>query len=120
MAILPISSWRKSVYIAPLKSTSVSGGNQTQVYDTPISVILNVQPLSERASIEIFGVNVKKIYKAMYVGTNSGIKEFDLAYLDGATPTGETRTGFNANYVVRRVGISNVMTTIYFESIKGK
>lgn len=120
MPITPISSWRKDVYIA--KRISVvkdSRGNQTSIYATPSAIELNVQPLSEETTIELFGANAKKMYKSMAISTSLDINEMDLVYLDGATPTGETVNGFNANFIVRRVMKQNISTIYYFESIKG-
>jgi len=121
MAILPIKSWSKTVYIAKLISTNKdSYGNQTNVYDTPIQFTLNVQPLSDSARIEIFGANAKKMYVALSKDISIDINDFDLVYLEDATPTGETKNGFNANYVVRRASIQNIVGIYYFESIKGR
>lgn len=118
--ITPISSWRKDIYVAKRESVvKDSLGNQTQVYATPIVFRLNVQPMSENTRIEMFGANAKKMYKALALSTSLDINELDLVYLDGANPTGETKNGFNANYIVRRVSKQNIATMYYFESIKG-
>ena len=117
--ITPISSWRKSVYVA--KRTSVvkdSYGNQTSLYATPSKFTLNVQPISEQTRIDVFGANAKKMYKALVLSTILDINELDVVYLDGATPSGESANGANSNYIVRRVEKQNISTTYYFESIK--
>ena len=41
-------------------------------------------------------------------------KEFDLAYLDGATPEGETINGANANYRIYSVQPQNVVIRVFF------
>lgn len=120
MAITPISSWRKDLYIA--KRISVvkdSRGNQTSIYATPIQFNLNVKPLSEQTRIELFGANAKKMYRALALSVDLDINELDVVYLDGVTPTGETVNGENSNFIVRRVEKQNLATMYYFESIKG-
>lgn len=120
MAILPISSWRKQVYIAKkLDSVKDSKGNQRQVYATPIAYEINVQPLRDDARIEMFGANSRKMFRAIIHGVNHDINDFDVVYLEGATPTGEINNGDNSNYIVRRSSKQNVVTMLYFESIKG-
>ena len=122
MAITPITSWRKSVYIAKFSSTTITEGEQIKVFATPIAYTMNVQPLSDDARIEMFGANAKKMFKAIPIpfSTDYDINEFDVAYLDDATPTGETIIGDNSNYIVKRVMKQNLIMTVYFESIKGK
>lgn len=121
MAITPIKSWRTNVYVAKfLNQSQDSKLNPIKVYATPVSFQLNVQPLSEDDRIEMFGANAKKMFRAMIINRDVDINEFDVAYLEGATPQGESNNGDNSNYIVRRVQRSNLATTIYFESIKGK
>lgn len=121
MAITPITSWRKTVYVAKfLAQSQDSKLNPIKTYDTPVAYLLNVQPLSEDDRIEMFGANAKKMFRAMVLDIDVDINEFDVAYLEGATPQGESSNGFNSNYIVRRVQRSNVAVTIFFESIKGK
>jgi len=120
MAITPIESWKKSVYIAKFSSTTITDGEQIKVFATPIAYLMNIQPLSDDARIELFGANAKKMFRALLIGTTYDINEFDVAYLEGATPTGETIVGNNSNYIVKRVMVQNVSTIVYFESIKGK
>lgn len=121
MPITPIESWRKDVYIASLTSvTKNSGGDQTSVYSSPVAFNMNVQPLDDDARIEMFGANSKEMFRALIIGVGHGIKKFDVAYLNGASPTGEVKNGANSNFVVRRVQEKNISTTIYFESIKGQ
>lgn len=121
MAITPITSWRKTVYVAKfLAQIQDDKLNPKKTYDTPIPYLLNVQPLSEDDRIEMFGANAKKMFRAMILDIDVDINEFDVAYLEGATPDDETVNGFNSNYIVRRVQRSNAAVTIYFESIKWK
>lgn len=120
MAMTPISSWRKPVYVAHLQTvTKDNQGNQTRNYSAPIAYTLNVQPMSDDARIENFGANSKKMYRALLNTVDTIIKEFDVVYLEGATPTGETVNGSNANFTVRRIAKQNTVTIIYFESMKG-
>ena len=44
-------------------------------------------------------------------------KEFDLAYLYGATPKGETIYGENANYVIKAFREQNTKIMVIFEEI---
>lgn len=120
MAILPIESWRKTVYISKLVSVDKSNGNQTKVYATPIAYKINIQEFSGQAKIDEFGANAKKMYRGVIVDIGLDINEFDVAYLDGATPVGEPKNGFNANFEIKRVHTPNISTSIYFESIKGR
>jgi hypothetical protein len=120
MAITPITSWRKTVYIAKLLSVSKVNGDQTPVYDTPKPFIVNTREFSGQAKIDEFGANTKKMYKGLIRATGLDVNEFDVAYLDGVTPVGEAKNGFNANYIIRRVVVPNITTMIYFESIKGR
>lgn len=120
--ITPISSWKKSLYLA--KRVGVErdiNKNQVEVFDTPIELNMNYQPLSEDTRIEMFGTNSKEIYRAVSVAPYQvfNISEMDRVYLNGKTPTGETVNGENANFVVKRVSTQNVLTSYYFESIKG-
>jgi hypothetical protein len=118
--ITPISSWRETVYIAKRSTVTTSSvGDQTQTYSTPVAYTLNVQPVPRDAAIELFGANVKKLYKCLALSTTLDINQFDAVYLDGATPTGETVNGYNANFIVRQADKQNVATIYYFESIKG-
>ena len=47
-------------------------------------------------------------------------KEFDVAYLDGATPDGEEEYGDNANYRLLPPRDGNSVIIIYFEKLTGK
>lgn len=120
MAILPIESWRTTVYISKLISVDKVNGNQTKVYATPIAYKMTLNELSGQAKIDEFGANAKKMYTGLVVATGLDIHEFDVAYLDGITPTGEAKNGSNANYEIKRVNSPNITTMIYFESIKGR
>lgn len=118
MAILPITSWRKQVYVAHLSTISNVNGNQTKNYAIPVAYTMNIQPLSDNARIDSFGANAKKMYRALINSAETIIKEFDVAYLESASPSGETVNGQNANFIVRRVAKQNTVTIIYFESMK--
>lgn len=101
-------------------SVEKTNGNQTKVYDTPIAYKINIQEFSGQAKIDEFGANAKKMYRGVIVATGLDINEYDVAYLDGATPVGEPKNGFNANFEIKRVHTPNISTSIYFESIKGR
>lgn len=117
--ITPISSWRKTVYIAKRLSVTRVKGDQIEVFDTPMPYNLNVQPMNEQTRVEMFGANAKKMFKALVVNQDYDINELDRVYLEGATPLDEDNNGDNANYIVRRVAKQNIVNAYYFESIKG-
>lgn len=113
MAITPITSWRRSVYIAKFTGTTKTNGNQSKTYDSPVAYTLNIQPLSDSAKIELFGANAKKMYKAVSILPEVDVNDFDVAWLFTDYQTED------ADYIVRRSGKGNIIKTIYFESIKG-
>lgn len=118
--ITPISSWRKSVFVAKrLSTTRNSQGDKDYLYDTPIAYVMNVQPMTAEAIVEVFGGNKKEMFRSVVVNLDYDVNEFDKVYLEDDTPTGETFNGENAHFIVRRVSKQNIVTIYYFESIKG-
>lgn len=81
--------WKKTIWIASkLESEFDDYGNEITKYAKPIKYEFNVQPVSSESDIEEFGENAKQMQKAVisrkeYEGK---FKEFDIAYLDGASP----------------------------------
>lgn len=115
-------TWKKSLYIASkLRVDLDEEGNEVNVYGTPVAYEFNYQPVTSEADIQEFGENVEKVEKMVipisYLGS---FKEFDVAYLDGATPTGESVNGFNANYTLRSPRVGNNVIVIYMDKIIGK
>ena len=97
-------------------------GNEVTQYAEPIKYEFNVQPISSEADIEEFGANAKQMQKAVisrkeYEGK---FKEFDKAYLDGATPENETVNGTNANYKLYPPRNQNKAIVIYFQRLTAK
>ena len=92
------------------------------IYDTPKPYLMNVQPVNSDSEIAEFGAKATGMQKALiemkpYYGM---FKEFDLAYLDGANPTGETVNGENANYRLHPPRNQNKCIRIYLERIVAK
>lgn len=115
-------TWRKPLYIASKLRVDVDEeGNEVNVYDDPVYYEFNYQPVTSEADIQEFGENVEKVEKMVipisYLGS---FKEFDVAYLDGATPEGEQVHGINANYRLRSPRVGNNVIVIYMDKIIGK
>ncbi len=116
--------WSKDVYIASkIKVTLDDEGNEIVMYDKPNEkpYKFNYQPVSTDADIAEFGENAKIMKKAVIPISYQGqFKEFDRAYLDGATPEGEVNNGDNANYRLLPPRDGNSVIIIYFEKLTGK
>lgn len=83
---------------------------------------MNVQPVSSEADIQEFGENAKQMQKGIielkeYLGK---FKEYDVAYLDGASPDGEKENGSKANYRLYPPRNQNKAIIIYFERLTAK
>lgn len=116
--------WVKDVYIASKIGTQLDDeGNEINIYDKPNSESykFNYQPVSTSADIAEFGEKAKIMKKAVIPISYQGqFKEFDVAYLDGATPDGEENYGDNANYRLLPPRDGNSVIIIYFEKLTGK
>ncbi len=116
--------WIKDVYIASKLDVSLDNdGNEIVIYDEPNQkpYKFNYQPVSSSADIAEFGENAKIMKKAVIPISYQGMfKEFDKAYLDGATPKGEEQYGDNANYRLLPPREGNSVIIIYFERLTGK
>ena len=90
-------------------------------YNTPVKYIFNYQPLTSYNDIQVYGkdatITKKMVIPIEYAGV---FKEYDVAYLDGATPNGEENNGDNANYVLLPPKEGNSAIVIYCQKIKGK
>lgn len=108
---------KSKVYIASyLRTGQDEDLNQIKIYDEPVKYMLNVQPVTETSQIRQFGelansMRVAIVPKSKYLGK---FKEFDVAYLDDATPLGELNNGDNANYRIYSVRNQNSIIMIYF------
>ena len=116
--------WKKDVYIASKTGVTYDeDGNEISTYDKPNkeSYKFNYQPVNTDADIAEFGENAKIMKKAVIPISYKGqFKEFDVAYLDGATPEGEANNGDNANYRLLPPRDGNAVIIIYFEKLTGK
>ena len=105
------------------KSTKDDYGNEIPNYklysDKPFR--LNIQQINQSSDIQTFGEKVNRMKVALIKGEEKEIfknfNEFDLAYLDGATPNNEEVVGSNANYRVYSIKPQNVALLVYFEKI---
>lgn len=116
--------WAKDVYIASKVGTQPDiEGNEINVYEKPNSEAykFNYQPVNTDADIAEFGEKASIMKKAVIPISYQGqFKEFDVAYLDGATPDGEENYGDNANYRLLPPRDGNSVIIIYFEKLTGK
>lgn len=115
--------WKKELYIAPKTKIDYDDeGNEIIVYDKPIGPLkFNYQPINSSSDIAEFGENAKIMQKAVIpISYKNQFKEFDVAYLDGATPNNEINYGDNANYRLLPPRNGNAVIIIYFEKITGK
>lgn len=92
-------------------------GNEHKQYARPESYAFNIQPVTNASDIQAFGDNVSKMKVAVITNRKKyegKFKEFDCAYLDGATPEGEKVNGQNANYRIYAVQNQNVIIRVFF------
>lgn len=101
------------------QSTFDDSGNEINNYGKPEKFKFNIQPVStaNTSDIQEFGENIGKMKVAIILNRDKyegKFKEFDLAYLDGITPEGESKNGENANYRVYSVRNQNVAISVFF------
>lgn len=127
-------SWRKELY---LSQRDVSGernhlGDVIEGYGDPIKLQLNYQPLSAESDIREFGESSRSVQKAVIKRGEKGygmFNEFDLVYLDGASPDKkphwekknvdkEPSNGDWANYRVAAIKTFNLTQHVYFIKTK--
>ena len=117
------NNWAKELYIASYSGTPTydDDGNEIREYEKPIRYVFNYQPVTSYLDIQTFGkdatITQKMVLPIEYAGR---FKEYDVAYLNGATPDGEENYGDNANYVLIPPKIGNSVVIIYCQKIKGK
>lgn len=110
----------ENVYVASKTDSSEDEyGNIIPQYLKPIKYSFNVMPLTESSDIQAFGenVNATKVVVLDYNLYKNKFKAFDVAYLDGVTPDGETIHGENANYKIANIRPQNQIIKIYFQKI---
>ena len=100
-----------------LESTFDDAGNEITVYAKPEKYRFNIQPVTSASDIQEFGEHSSKMKVAVITNRQKyegKFKEFDCAYLDGASPEGESVNGQNANYRVYAVQNQNVIIRVFF------
>jgi len=109
---------KSTCYIgSKLDSTFDDNGNEIKVYDKPKRYSFNIQPVNMSSDIQAFGENASKMKVAVITNRKKyegKFKEFDCAYLDGATPENETVHGQKANYRIYSVQPQNVVIRVFF------
>lgn len=116
-------NWNKDMYIATKKEVKYDDyNNEIVIYNKPFFFgRVNYQPLTGKnleAYIQAYGETKNNIVSCLIDYTEDGkFKEFDLAYLYGATPNGEQVYGDNANYMVRTYKSQNTKIMVIFEEI---
>ncbi len=114
------SKWNKKIYIAKKIGTTTNDyGYDISVYSEPKEYLINVQPISSEADIQEFGEHAKEMQKAVLEKSKylDEFKEFDVAYLDGATPEGESYYGEKANYRLYPPRNQNKVIQIFFRRL---
>lgn len=116
-------NWSKDLYIANKGEVEYDDyNNEIVTYNEPFYLgKVNYQPLNSR-NLELFmkeyGETDKQIIGALVdIVHLDKIKQFDLAYLYGATPKGERKNGENANYLVRAYKPQNTKIMLLLEKI---
>ena len=116
------NDWKKPLYIATLKEVVTDDElNEIRTYNEPVAYEMNYQPVSSYLDMQAFGKDTTEMYKIVLpIKDKDLFKEYDLAYLNGATPEGEETNGDNANYVLLPPKIGNAVVIIYCQKMKGK
>lgn len=109
----------KNIYIAEkLEPVEDENHNEFAEYNTPIEYKRwNIQTVKDSSEILEFGEKSNSMQVATIPNTiqyDGKFKDFDLAYLDGASPINESFNGQNANYRIYTVRPQNNIIKIYF------
>ena len=116
--------WKNEVYIASKIGVKYDDeANEIPEYDKPNEkpYKFNYQPVVTDAEIAEFGEKASIMKKAVIpISFKDKFKEFDVAYLDGATQIDEIKNGSNANYRLLPPRNGNSVIIIYFEKLTGK
>lgn len=113
----------KDVYIARQDKVEYDDyNNQIITYKKPFFYgKKNYQPLDWRnlkAYKEVYGQTKSKVVQMLIDYKDKGIfEEFDVAYLYGTTPKGESVYGENANYTIKSVRPQNTKIMVILEEI---
>lgn len=116
------TEWKKPIYIASfLEIETDDDDNEIRLYDEPVLYNFNYQPVNSYAEITEFGEKVSGMKKMVIpIKYKYFFKEYDVAYVDGATPEDESKNGMNANYKLLPPRIGNSVIIIYLEKLTGK
>jgi len=116
-----LKKWNKRIWIAKQIPNEVDDYGRAK-YEKPECFEMNVQPISSSNDMQEFGENAKQIQRAVieYDKYFDKFSQYDLAYLDGATPNGETINGSNANYRLLPPRNQNKVILLYFERLTAK
>lgn len=117
------TKWTKTIYIASQLDEVDDYGKSK--YAAPVRYEFNVMPVTtadKSVDLEDYGQDGVLYQRAIidrskYEGV---FKEFDKAYLDGATPEGETVNGSKANYIVCIPRTQNYAIALYFKKMIDK
>lgn len=116
-------NWDKPMYIATKnKVTYDDYNNEIVEYNKPFYYGKhNYQPLvgnQLQAYVATYGEVKGEVARLFIDYTDKGkFKQFDLAYLYGATPEGETQYGENANFIIKTYKEQNLKIMVVFEEI---
>lgn len=94
-------------------------GNEIPKYDKPILYRFNIQPVNSDSEIREFGELAPSMKVAVLTDRDkydNVFKEYDKAYLDGASPSNESINGEYSNYKIYSVRNQNTAIRIYFSN----
>ena len=116
-------NWNKDMYISRKEKVIYDDyNNEIVIYGEPFYYgKVNYQPLTGKsleAYMKAYGETENNIVSCLINHTDKDkFKAFDLAYLYGATPTGENKYGDNANYKIRAFKPQNTKIMVLMEEI---
>ena len=116
-----LKKWNKKIWIARQIPNEVDDYGRAK-YEKPECFEMNVQPISSSNDMQEFGENAQQVQRAVveYNKYFGKFKQYDLAYLDGASPKGEKVYGENANYKLYPPRNQNKVILLYFERLTSK
>lgn len=120
------TNWNKDIYIATKNSVDIDDyGNEIVTYNEPFYLgKVNYQPLTKKdleSYIKAYGETTNNIVSFLLDYRKDGLfDKLDIAYLYGATPTGELINGDNANYIIRAYKPQNTKIMVILEEMEDK
>lgn len=124
---------KKTVYISqvlpPIPKKDDDGnltGETISVYDEPVKLRLNVQPITDVVEMQAFGADVSNVLRAEFTPYDVrgfDIQEHQVAWI-GVLPNGNLQNDdiakpMNNNYVVKQVLPTGGQYSVYFEKVTG-